>query len=99
MFTLVSLSLMGGGQVEGLKPRSPPFKIPKNLCVVLFSFLLGPFLLVKGPFSPFWGLFSLGGVMFYVEIYLDLSPLTKISAGVHASAAKVVPNILEHRVM
>ena len=87
--------------MEGLEPRSPPLKIPKNLCVVLFSFLLGPFLLVKGPFSPFWGLFSLGGggLCFTFYIYLDLSPLAKISAGVHASAAKVVPNILEHRVM
>ena len=52
---------------------------------------------------PFLGaIFSRGGggfFFFYFEIYLDMSPLTKISAGVHASAAKVVPNILEHGVI
>ena len=60
-------------------------------------------------FSPFGESFSPtggeggggGGVgvdffSFYVEIYLDLSPLTKISAFVYAFAARVVPNILEH---
>ena len=68
--------------------RSLPLKIPKKLCVVLFP--------------STWGLFSMWGggfFSFYVKIYLDMSPLTKISAGVHASAAKVVPNILEHRVI
>ena len=101
MFTLVSLSLMGGGQVEALDLLH--WKSPK-IYVWCFFLLTGVFSPRERPF-PFWGLFSLGGgggggfFFFYFEIYLDMSPLTKISAGVHASAAKVVPNILEHRVI
>ena len=88
MFTLVPLSLMGGGQVEALDLFH--WKSPKNYVWCFF--------LLHGVFSPCGGG---GGGFFsiYVKIYLDMSPLTKISAGVHASAAKVVPNILEQRVI
>ena len=40
-----------------------------------------------------------GAFVFYVEIYLDLSPLAKISASVNAFVAWVGPNILEHIVI
>ena len=79
--------------------RPPPLKIKNNSSMVLFPSLLGPFLHVEGLFSSFRGHFLQGGwrlFSFYVEIYLHLPPLTKISAFVYAFTARVVPNILEH---
>ena len=81
-----------GGQAQALDLRGV-----KKFMYGAFSSLLGPFLHVKGLLSPFWGHFLYGGggglFSFYVEIYLDLFPLTKISAFVYAFAARIVPNI------
>ena len=55
---------------------------------------------MEGHFYSFLGaLFSRGGGVLYVEIYLDLSPLAKNSVGVNAFFAWVDPNILEHIVI
>ena len=91
-----------GGQVEA---QDIPPLINKKIFHVgcFFPPYWDFFLYVEGLFSLFEGHFSIGGWggggFFYVEIYLDLSLLAKISAGVHAFAARVVPNILEHIVI
>ena len=83
-----------GGQAQALDLPS----LKKKFMYGAFSSLLGPFHHVKGLFPLFGVIFSMeggGGLFsFYVEIYLDLSPLTKISAFVYAFAARIVPKIL-----
>ena len=82
----------------------PRWKLNFFYVECFFSSLLGPFSPCGRPFISFFGdhfLHCGGGgewSIFYVEIYLDLSQITKISAGVHAFAARVlvVPNILEY---
>ena len=91
LLILLSLSLIGdpGGGASG-SARPPPLKKIHVLC--FFSSLRGPFSPCGRPFLlPFSSIILYGGgggaFVSYVEIYLDLSPLAKISAGINAFVA------------